>query len=157
MFNFPTADGRMIVPAYTGGGMIVSAKAKNLDAAKRFALAFQLDKAQLDASVKSDGLIPAIIQDHKTGQVLVMCYMNRESIEKTIEAGKVYTYSRSRGRAAVGSLPGLAGAGLVVGRGRRPLLGACPQYRPLGAQAGAAIIRWLGPANLSVRLCSRSQ
>lgn len=60
VFNFPTEDGRLVVPAYTGGGMVVSAKAKNLDAAKKFALAFQLDKTQLDLSVKSDGLIPAI-------------------------------------------------------------------------------------------------
>jgi multiple sugar transport system substrate-binding protein len=60
VFNFPTEDGKLVVPAYTGGGMIVSANAKNLDAAKKFALAFQLDKAQLDASVKADGLFPAI-------------------------------------------------------------------------------------------------
>jgi ABC-type glycerol-3-phosphate transport system substrate-binding protein len=60
VFNFPSADGRLVVPAYTGGGMLVSSHAKNLDAAKRFALAFQLDKTQLDASVKADGLIPAI-------------------------------------------------------------------------------------------------
>jgi ABC-type glycerol-3-phosphate transport system substrate-binding protein len=60
VFNFPTDDGKLVVPAYTGGGMVVSATAKNLDAAKKFALAFQLDKAQLDASVKSDGLFPAI-------------------------------------------------------------------------------------------------
>jgi multiple sugar transport system substrate-binding protein len=60
VFDFPTADGRLVVPAYTGGGMVVSATAKNLDAAKRFALAFQLDKTQIDTSVKSDGLIPAI-------------------------------------------------------------------------------------------------
>jgi len=60
VFNFPSADGKLIVPAYTGGGMIVSATAKNLDAAKKFALAFQLDKTQLDASVKADGLFPAI-------------------------------------------------------------------------------------------------
>ena len=60
VFNFPTEDGKLVVPAYTGGGMIVSATAKNLDAAKKFALAFQLDKAQLDASVKADGLFPAI-------------------------------------------------------------------------------------------------
>src|SRR3954447_11030164 len=60
VFNFPTADGKLVVPAYTGGGMIVSAKAANLDAAKKFALGFQLDKTQLDASVKADGLIPAI-------------------------------------------------------------------------------------------------
>jgi multiple sugar transport system substrate-binding protein len=60
VFNFPTADGKLVVPAYTGGGMIVSATAKNLDAAKKFALAFQTDKTQLDASVKADGLFPAI-------------------------------------------------------------------------------------------------
>ncbi|MEU1687956.1 extracellular solute-binding protein [Micromonospora sp. NPDC005707] len=60
VFNFPTEDGKVVAPAYTGGGMIVSAKAKNLDAAKKFALAFQLDKEQLDASVKADGLFPAI-------------------------------------------------------------------------------------------------
>lgn len=60
VFNFPSTDGRLVVPAYTGGGMIVSAKAANLDAAKRFALAFQLDKVQLDASVKADGLFPAV-------------------------------------------------------------------------------------------------
>jgi multiple sugar transport system substrate-binding protein len=60
VFNFPTTDGKLVVPAYTGGGMIVSATAKNLDAAKKFALAFQTDKAQLDASVKADGLFPAI-------------------------------------------------------------------------------------------------
>jgi ABC-type glycerol-3-phosphate transport system substrate-binding protein len=60
VFDLPTNSGKTVVSAYTGGGMIVSAKAKNLDAAKRFALAFQLDTTQLDASVKSDGLIPAI-------------------------------------------------------------------------------------------------
>jgi multiple sugar transport system substrate-binding protein len=60
VFNFPTEDGKLVVPAYTGGGMIVSAKAANLDAAKKFALGFQLDKDQLDASVRADGLFPAI-------------------------------------------------------------------------------------------------
>jgi ABC-type glycerol-3-phosphate transport system substrate-binding protein len=60
VFNFPTDSGQVLVPAYTGGGLLVSAKAKNVKAAKEFALAFQLDKANLDASVKSDGLIPAI-------------------------------------------------------------------------------------------------
>jgi ABC-type glycerol-3-phosphate transport system substrate-binding protein len=60
VFNFPTTDGKLVVPAYTGGGMIVNANSKNLAAAKKFALAFQLDKTQLDQSVKADGLIPAI-------------------------------------------------------------------------------------------------
>lgn len=59
-FEWPSNDGKPVVPAFTGGGLLVSAKAKNLDAAKKFALAFQLDKTNLDNSVKSDGLYPAI-------------------------------------------------------------------------------------------------
>ena len=47
------------------------------------------------------GLIPAIVQDDKTGQVLVLFWMNREALEKTIATGKVHTYSRSRGRLAL--------------------------------------------------------
>lgn len=42
------------------------------------------------------GLIPAIIQDDKTGSVLMMAYMNKESIEKTLETGKTVFWSRSR-------------------------------------------------------------
>jgi ABC-type glycerol-3-phosphate transport system substrate-binding protein len=60
VFNFPTNDGNLVVPAYTGGGLLVSAKSKNLEAAKTFALAFQTDKTNLDNSAKTDGLIPAI-------------------------------------------------------------------------------------------------
>ena len=58
--------------------------------------------AQLD-SLKWDsaGLIPAIIQDHQTGQVLAMFWMNRTALEKTIETNKVHSYSRSRGRLAM--------------------------------------------------------
>ena len=44
----------------------------------------------------ADGLIPAIIQEQKTGRVLMMAWMNRASIEKTIETGKTYFWSRSR-------------------------------------------------------------
>ncbi|MFL6145176.1 MAG: ABC transporter substrate-binding protein [Labedaea sp.] len=59
-FFWPADDGKPVVPAFTGGGLLVSAKAKNLDAAKKFALAYQLDKANLDTSCKADGLIPAV-------------------------------------------------------------------------------------------------
>jgi ABC-type glycerol-3-phosphate transport system substrate-binding protein len=59
-FFWPSDDGRPVVPTFTGGGLLVSAHAKNLDAAKKFALAFQLDKSNLDNSTKSDGLFPAI-------------------------------------------------------------------------------------------------
>ncbi len=42
------------------------------------------------------GLVPAIIQDHKSGQVLMLAYMNSESLAKTIETGKTWFFSRSR-------------------------------------------------------------
>jgi phosphoribosyl-ATP pyrophosphohydrolase len=42
------------------------------------------------------GLIPAITQDYKTDEILMMAYMNKESLEKTIETGKAHYYSRSR-------------------------------------------------------------
>jgi ABC-type glycerol-3-phosphate transport system substrate-binding protein len=59
-FFWPSDSGKPVVPAFTGGGLLVGAHAKNLDAAKKFALAFQLDKTNLDASTKNDGLFPAI-------------------------------------------------------------------------------------------------
>jgi len=42
------------------------------------------------------GLIPAIVQDHENGQVLMMAWMNRESLERTIETGLCTYWSRSR-------------------------------------------------------------
>ena len=44
----------------------------------------------------ADGLIPAIIQEQATGRVLMMAWMNRLSLEKTIESGKTHFWSRSR-------------------------------------------------------------
>lgn len=42
------------------------------------------------------GLIPAIIQDYSSGDVLMLAYMNRESFEKTLETSKTWFWSRSR-------------------------------------------------------------
>jgi len=42
------------------------------------------------------GLVPAVVQDVKNRKVLMLAYMNRESIQKTLEEGVVYYYSRSR-------------------------------------------------------------
>src|ERR1041384_6930489 len=50
------------------------------------------DELKFDAS----GLIPAIIQEQKTGRVLMMAWMNRESLQKTIESGNTHFWSRSR-------------------------------------------------------------
>ena len=46
--------------------------------------------------LNSDGLIPTIVQDYKTGDVLMLAYMNKESYEQTIKTGKMTYYSRSR-------------------------------------------------------------
>jgi len=42
------------------------------------------------------GLIPAIAQDAKTGEVLMVAYMNQESLEKTLSTGQVWFFSRRR-------------------------------------------------------------
>lgn len=44
----------------------------------------------------ADGLIPAIIQEQTTGRVLMMAWMNRASLEKTLETGLTHFWSRSR-------------------------------------------------------------
>ncbi len=44
----------------------------------------------------SKGLIPAIIQDADTGEVLMLGYMNQQSLELTLSSGEVWFYSRSR-------------------------------------------------------------
>ena len=45
-----------------------------------------------------EGLIPAIVQDLKTKEVLMTAYMNRESLEKTLKEGKACYFSRSRNK-----------------------------------------------------------
>ncbi len=51
---------------------------------------------KIDFEKSPDGLVPAIVQDARTGKVLMLGYMNQESFEKTRETGKVTFYSRSR-------------------------------------------------------------
>ena len=42
------------------------------------------------------GLIPAIVQDNTTGEVLMFAFMNAESLRRTLESGQVWFWSRSR-------------------------------------------------------------
>ncbi|MGP1396643.1 MAG: phosphoribosyl-AMP cyclohydrolase [Inquilinaceae bacterium] len=46
----------------------------------------------------ADGLIPAIAQQHDTGEVLMMAWMNRDAVTETVTTGRVCYWSRSRGR-----------------------------------------------------------
>ncbi|MGF6850710.1 phosphoribosyl-ATP pyrophosphohydrolase/phosphoribosyl-AMP cyclohydrolase [Chitinophaga sp. W3I9] len=53
---------------------------------------------QIDFQKSPDGLVPAVIQDAITNKVLMLGYMNRESLEKTVLDGKVTFFSRSKNR-----------------------------------------------------------
>jgi phosphoribosyl-AMP cyclohydrolase len=58
----------------------------------------QMNMTQFLAAVKydADGLVPAIIQDEDTGQVLMMAWMNEESLRRTLTVGETVFWSRSR-------------------------------------------------------------
>ncbi|RDB43383.1 phosphoribosyl-AMP cyclohydrolase [Halomonas sp. DQ26W] len=67
----------------------------------------ELERAELNARqplvsildavrFNADGLIPAIAQQHDSGEVLMMAWMNRESLEETLATGRVCYWSRSR-------------------------------------------------------------
>jgi phosphoribosyl-AMP cyclohydrolase len=55
-----------------------------------------LDDVLSALKINDDGLIPAIAQQHDTGEVLMMAWMNRVSIEETLATGQVCYWSRSR-------------------------------------------------------------
>ena len=49
-----------------------------------------------DFKLNSDGLIPVVVQDYRTMEVLMVAYMNQEAYEKTLQTGRMTYYSRSR-------------------------------------------------------------
>jgi phosphoribosyl-AMP cyclohydrolase len=50
----------------------------------------------IDLKFDSSGLIPAIVQDADTGQVLMLAYMNADALRATLESGETHFWSRSR-------------------------------------------------------------
>ena len=44
----------------------------------------------------TDGLVPAIVQEHGTGAVLMLAWMNAESLQRTLDTGRTWFWSRSR-------------------------------------------------------------
>ncbi len=59
-----------------------------------------MENKQVDIKLqyKDSGLIPAIVQDADTGEVLMLAWMNREAFQETLRTGRACYYSRSRGR-----------------------------------------------------------
>jgi phosphoribosyl-AMP cyclohydrolase len=60
-------------------------------------LSFWYTHMQLDFT-KLDGLIPAVIQDHQSGRVLMVGFMNEDSFRRTVETGFATFFSRSRNK-----------------------------------------------------------
>ena len=56
-------------------------------------MAFDPARLRYDAN----GLIPAIAQDHRSGEVLMLAWMTAEAVARTLETGRVTYWSRSRG------------------------------------------------------------
>lgn len=56
------------------------------------------DNLEFVPKFDENGLIPAIAQDARTGQILMVAYMNRQALEATIESGCATYFSRSRGK-----------------------------------------------------------
>ena len=50
----------------------------------------------VDLNFDEKGLIPAVVQDVDSGDVLMLGYMNRESLHRTFESGEIWFFSRSR-------------------------------------------------------------
>jgi phosphoribosyl-AMP cyclohydrolase len=63
--------------------------------AKLFRGIFAMPTAKIDFE-KGGGLVPVIVQDYQSRDVLMVAYMNEEAWEKTKETGKAHYYSRSR-------------------------------------------------------------
>jgi len=59
-------------------------------------MAEKVFKSVKDLKFDDKGLIPAIIQDYKDGAVLMLAYMNAESVKRTLKLGKTCFWSRSR-------------------------------------------------------------
>jgi phosphoribosyl-AMP cyclohydrolase len=72
-------------------------KLERTPAAKTPAGFFIAQAMNLDFA-KSDGLVTAVVQDHDSGRVLMVGYMNEEAFRLTVKTGFVTFYSRSRGK-----------------------------------------------------------
>jgi phosphoribosyl-AMP cyclohydrolase len=71
-----------------------------IQANERASLGDSLPWAAVRASLKlnAEGLIPAIAQQHDTGEVLMLAWMNLEALDETLASGRVCYWSRSRGK-----------------------------------------------------------
>lgn len=84
-------------------GTIVNENAKEIHALKTLCTERGISVSSYENIMKwseftlnSDGMVPVIVQDYKTNEVLMMAYMNEEAYQNTLRTGKMTYYSRSR-------------------------------------------------------------
>ena len=84
-------------------GEMINHSIKEIDSLKMLLNSNGIPMAALEAELcfeefkkNSDGMVPVIVQDYKTDQVLMLAYMNKEAYEKTLATGKMTYWSRSR-------------------------------------------------------------
>ena len=84
-------------------GPLVNANAKEINSIKAFCSESGVDVDGFDAKLKfadltlnADGLIPVVVQDYRTKEVLMLAYMNEQAFDTTIQTGRMTYYSRSR-------------------------------------------------------------
>lgn len=84
-------------------GAFVNDNVEQISALKHLCLENGIDVNSYENSIpwskfklNSDGMIPVVTQDYKTGEVLMVAYMNQEAYEKTLRTGKMTYFSRSR-------------------------------------------------------------
>ncbi|MFI1092505.1 ABC transporter substrate-binding protein [Streptomyces sp. NPDC020917] len=88
LFGWPSDAGKNIVPVVTGGGLMVNSHAKDVDLAKKWALAFAEDKTNLDSSVKTDGTIIGIKGYTPPADVGPMYKQTLDTYQKAQAAGQ---------------------------------------------------------------------
>ena len=88
---------------YAITGSALSANAKSVNDIKDFAIDAGIDIQTFEAKYKwedfkldSNGMVPVVVQDYRTDQVLMVAYMNEEAYNSTLRTGKMTYFSRSR-------------------------------------------------------------
>jgi phosphoribosyl-AMP cyclohydrolase len=57
-----------------------------------------IERALAEISFDPDGLVPAVAQQHDTGEILMLAWMNRDAVRASLSEGRACYWSRSRGR-----------------------------------------------------------
>ncbi len=85
-------------------GMAMNRNVNNIGDIKKLCRENGIEVNKMTAAISWDelkkmenGLVPVVVQDYRTDQVLMVAYMNEEAYNQTIETGKMHYYSRSRG------------------------------------------------------------